>query len=148
MGYLDDKNECGFILNFDDEKTPEEVKEMVRELCDKYLMFPIDKTTRKPVWKATFNYDANGSWFEFDKLVGNKYDYFATILNAKTHYELSECYYPYHGAEFSGENTANFECKTQINILGNFKRIGDAFRSMIEKGNSTYNHRKPIEIYA
>ena len=148
MEYLDDKNECGFILNFDDEKTPEDVKEKVLDLCEKYLTVPLDKATRKAVWKATFNYDQIGSWFEFDKLVGSKYDYFATILDTKTHYELSECYYPYHGAEFSGENTANYECKTQINIFGNFKRIGDAFRSMIEKGNSTYNHRKPIEIYA
>lgn len=146
--YLEDKKDCGFILNFDGENTSEEVKEMVRELCEKYLMFPVDKATRKPVWKATFNYAPNGSWFEFDKLVGDKYDYFASIFNAKTYYELSECYYPYHGAEFSGENTANFECETQINILGKYKRIGDAFRSMIERGNSTYNHRKPIEIYA
>lgn len=148
MEYLDDKNECGFILNFDNEKTPEYVKEKVLDLCDKYLAVPLDKTTRKAVWKATFNYDPIGSWFEFDKLVGGKYDYFASIIDLGNHWELSECYYPYHGAEFSGENTANYECKTQINILGNFKRIGDAFRSMIEKGNSTYNHRKPIEIYA
>ena len=148
MMYLDDKNECGFILNFDDEKTPEDVKEKVLDLCEKYLAVPLDKTTRKSVWKATFNYDPIGSWFEFDKLVGRKYDYFASIIDLGKHWELSECYYPYHGAEFSGENTANFDCKTQINIFGNFKRIGDAFRSMIEKGNSTYNHRKPIEIYA
>ena len=148
MEYLDDKNECGFILNFDNEKTPEDVKEKVLDLCERYLLVPLDKTTRKAVWKATFNCDQIGSWFEFDKLVGDKYDYFASIIDLGNHWELSECYYPYHGAEFSGENTANYECKTQINILGNFKRIGDAFRSMIEKGNSTYNHRKPIEIYA
>ena len=148
MGYLDDKNECGFILNFDDEKTPEDIKKKVLDLCEKYLTVPLDKTTRKSVWKATFNYDPIGSWFEFDKLVGGKYDYFASIIDLGKHWELSECYYPYHGAEFSGENVANYECKTQINIFGNFKRIGDAFRSMIEKGNSTYNHRKPIEIYA
>lgn len=148
MEYLDDKNECGFILNFDDEKTPEDVKEKVFDLCEKYLTVPLDKAARKAVWKAHFNYDQNGSWFEFDKLVGGKYDYFASIIEFENHWELSECYYPYHGAEFSGENTANYECKTQINILGNFKRIGDAFRSMIKDGNSTYNHRKPIEIYA
>ncbi len=148
MMYLDDKNECGFILYFDNEKTPEDVKEKVLDLCEKYLMVPLDKTTRKAVWKAAFNYDPIGSWFEFDKLVGGKYDYFSSIIDLGNHWELSECYYPYHGAEFSGENTANFDCKTQINIFGNFKRIGDAFRSMIEKGNSTYNHRKPIEIYA
>ena len=148
MMYLDDKNECGFILNFDDEKTPEDVKEKVLDLCEKYLSVPLDKATRKAMWKATFNYDPIGSWFEFDKLVGGKYDYFASIIDLGKHWELSECYYPYHGAEFSGENTANYDCKTQINIFGNFKRIGDAFRSMIRKGNSTYNHRKPIEIYA
>lgn len=148
MMYLDDQNECGFILNFDDEKTPEDIKEKVLNLCEKYLMVPLDKTTRKSVWKATFNYDPIGSWFEFDKLVGGKYDYFASIIDLGKHWELSECYYPYHGAEFSGENIANYDCKTQINIFGNFKRIGDAFRSMIKDGNSTYNHRKPIEIYA
>lgn len=148
MEYLDCKNECGFILNFDDEKTPEDVKDKVLDLCEKYLTVPLDKTTRKAVWKAHFNYLKNSSWFEFDKLVGGKYDYFASIIDLGNHWELSECYYPYHGAEFSGENTANFDCKTQINIFGNFKRIGDAFRSMIKDGNSTYNHRKPIEIYA
>ena len=148
MEYLDGKNECGFILNFDDENTPEDIKEKVLDLCERYLSVPLDKSTRKSVWKATFNYAPNGSWFEFDKLVGSKYDYFASIIALGNHWELSECYYPYHGAEFSGENIANYDCKTQINILGNFKRIGDAFRSMIEKGNSTYNHRKPIEIYA
>lgn len=148
MEYLDCKNECGFILNFDDEKTPEDVKDKVLDLCERYLLVPLDKFTRKAVWKATFNYDQIGSWFEFDKLVGGKYDYFASIIEFENHWELSECYYPYHGAEFSGENIANYDCKTQINILGNFKRIGDAFRSMIKDGNSTYNHRKPIEIYA
>ena len=148
MEYLDCKNECGFILNFDDEKTPEDVKDKMLDLCEKYLSVPLDKFTRKAVWKAKFNYDPIGSWFEFDKLVGGKYDYFASIIEFENHWELSECYYPYHGAEFSGENIANYEYETQINILGNFKRIGDAFRSMIEKGNSTYNHRKPIEIYA
>lgn len=148
MEYLDNKKECGFILSFDDEKTPEEVKEKVLDLCERYLSVPLDKTTRKAMWKAHFNYNEKSSWFEFDKLVGNKYDYFASIIELEAHWELSECYYPYHGAEFSGENTANYECETQINILGNYKRIGDAFLSMIEKGNSTYNHRKPIEIYA
>ena len=148
MEYLDDKTECGFILNFDDEKTPEDIKDKVLDLCEKYLAVPLDKTTRKVVWKATFNYDPNGSWFEFDKLIGGKYDYFASIIDLGKHWELSECYYPYHGSGFRGENTANYECKTQNNIVGNFKRIGDAFRSMIKEGNSTYNHRKPIEIYA
>lgn len=148
MMYLDDKNECGFILYFDDENTPEDVKEKVLDLCERYLLVPLDKTTRKAVWKAHFNYLKNSSWFEFDKLVGDKYDYFASIIKGEGYWILSECYYPYHGAEFSGENIADYECKTQINIFGNFKRIGDAFRSMIRKGNSTYNHRKPIEIYA
>lgn len=147
MEYLDDKNECGFILNFDDNNTPKDIKERVLNVCEKYLMYPLDKTTGKPIWKATFNYVPNGSWFEFDKLVGEKYDYFASISEGEGYYELSECYYPYHGAEFSAENIAKYDSKTQINILGNYKRIGDAFRSMISKGNSTYNHRKPIEIY-
>lgn len=146
--YLDDKNECGFIVDFiEHNDMPKEVEEKVLDLCEKYLMVPLDKSTRKPVWKAHFYYAENCPWFEFDKLVGDKYDYFATILCFKTDYELSECYYPYHGEEFSGENIAKFDNKTQINIFGNFKRIGDAFRSMIEKGNSTYNHRKPIEVY-
>jgi hypothetical protein len=148
MMYLDDKKECGFIVDFiEHNDMPNEVKEKVLDLCKKYLMVPLDKSTRKAVWKVHFSYVDKDPWFEIDKLVGDKYDYFASIFDAETYYELSECYYPYHGAEFSGENTANFECETQINIFGRYKRIGDAFRSMVEKGNSTYNHRKPIEIY-
>lgn len=147
MMYLDDKRERGFILGFDDGNTPEDVKEKVLDICEKYLAVPCDKTTRKVAWKAVFNYLPDSSWFEFYKLVGDKYDYFASVFEDKNGYELSECYYPYHGAEFSGENIANFEVECQINIFGHYKRIGDAFRSMITKGNSTYNHRKPIHIY-
>lgn len=118
------------------------------DICEEYLAVPWDKTTGKVVWKAVFNYCPKSSWFEFYKLVGDEYDYFASIFEGKDDYELSECYYPYHGAEFSGENIANFEVEGQINIFGHYKRIGNAIRSMISEGNSTYNHRKPIEIYA
>lgn len=92
---------------------------------------------------------------EVDKLVGNEYDYFATISGTgkmdgtsdEWEYELAEYYYPNHGSEFSAEQTAPYDSETQINIFGKFKTLSGAIRSLKSKGNSTYNHRKPIEIY-
>lgn len=79
------------------------------------------------------------------------YDYFATIsgtgcLNGTSkewQYELDECFYPNSGAKFS----TNEGYETQINIFGYFKTLSGAFRNLKRYGNSTYNDRKPKEIY-
>ena len=92
---------------------------------------------------------------EVYKFVGNEYDYFATILGTgkmdgtsdEWEYELAEHFYPNHGSEFSAEQTVPYDSETQINIFGNFKTLSGAVRSLKSKGNSIYNHRKPIEIY-
>lgn len=77
-------------------------------------------------------------------------DYIAQILPTKDGFSLEEAFYPTENSEFgvgysSPERSYNSEY--QINIFGEFKTLGGAFRNLIKYGNSTHNHRKPKEIY-
>lgn len=88
----------------------------------------------------------------FFRPMGNQVcgDYIATITStSKGAWTLEECFYPTDGEFGDGYSNPNrnYVSETQINIFGEFKTFSGAFRNLIEKGNSTLNHRKPIEVY-
>jgi len=81
---------------------------------------------------------------------GNRTDYIGSITlydSNEESWELAECYYPLHGSEFSLNDTKYDEEQTQVNIFGYWKTFAGALNSLLTKGNSTKNHRKPVDIY-
>lgn len=94
-------------------------------------------------------------FYIYNQKVENFYDYYCTVLgmgpsdkpSEEWGWNLEEQMYPNHSAKFSVEQTLPYDSEYQINIFGHFKHLSSAFRSLKLHGNSTYNNRKPKEIY-